>query len=135
MATKSITKERFVYLDFIKVLAIYFVCFYHYNNFQIDILSNPSFLTYSSYFIKCISSTGVPLFFMVNGALMLTRKYDLKKHTKKIINIIALTVIWGIITLIILAYIYCTNYSKAGFINALWFWQPGAINHLCFYRI
>ena len=132
MATKSIMKERFVYLDFIKVLAIYFVCFYHCNNFQIDILSNPSLLTYSSYFIKCISSTGVPLFFMVNGALMLTRKYDLKKHTKKIINIISLTVIWGIITLIILAYIYGTNYSKAGFINALWFWQPGAINHLWF---
>lgn len=132
LSTKSIAKERFVYLDFIKVLAIYFVCFYHCNNFQIDILSNPSLLTYSSYFIKCISSTGVPLFFMVNGALMLNRRYDLKKHIKKITNIIVLTIVWGIITLLILGKIYGTTYTKAGFINALWFWQPGAINHLWF---
>lgn len=132
MATKSIAKERFIYLDFIKVLAIYFVCFYHYNNFQTNFLSNPSASTYLTYFIKSIASSGVPLFFMVNGALMLTRKYDLKKHVKKIINIIALTVMWGIITLIILAPIQGNTYTKSEFINALWCWQGGTINHLWF---
>lgn len=132
MTVKGITKERFIYLDFIKVLAIYFVCLYHYSSLDINILANPSKLTYASYFIKGIASTGVPLFFMVNGALMLNRKYDLKKHTKKTINIIFLTIIWGIITLIILAPIKDKTYTLPQFIYALWFWEGGTINHLWF---
>lgn len=132
MSTKSITKERFIYLDFIKGLAIYFVCFYHYNNFNTDFLSNPSISTYLSYFIKGIGSTGVPLFFMVNGALMLNRNYDLKKHIKKIINIIVLTITWGIITLLILALIKGNTYSILSFTKALWTWELGTINHLWF---
>ena len=65
------------------IKAIYFVCFYHYNNLNIDFLSNPSISTYFNYFIRGIASTGVPLFFMVNGELMLNKDYDLKKHIKK----------------------------------------------------
>lgn len=132
MTTKSISKERFIYLDFIKVLAIYFVCFYHYNNFDIDFLSNSSISTYLSYFIKGIASTGVPLFFMVNGALMLNRNYNLNKHIKKIIKIIVLTIVWGIMTLLILSLIKGNSYSIISFTNALWTWEIGSINHLWF---
>lgn len=132
LTSKRITRERFVYLDFIKVLAIYLVCLYHYNSFNINFLEDSSKLTYISYFIKGIASTGVPLFFMVNGALMLNRKYDLKKHTKKTINIIVLTIVWGIISLIILSPIKGKSYTLPQFINALWWWELGTINHLWF---
>lgn len=132
MGTNNISKERYIYLDFIKVLAIYFVCFYHYNNLNIDYLSNSSYSTYFSYYIKGIATIGVPLFFMVNGALMLNRDYDLKKHIKKIINIILLTVIWGVITLIILIPIRGNSYSLVQFFKALWSWEIPTINHLWF---
>lgn len=132
MSTKSISKERFIYLDFIKVLAIYLVCFYHFNKISINFLSKPSFLTYLGYFIKGIASTGVPLFFMVNGALMLNRNYDLTKHIKKIITIIILTIAWAIITLLMLAYIGGYSYSITEFINALWTLEKGTISHLWF---
>ncbi len=132
MITKSISKERFVYLDFIKTLAIYFVCFYHYNNFNTGFLSDPSISTYSSYFVKSIASTGVPLFFMVNGALMLNRNYNLNKHIKKTINIIILTIVWGIITLLILSVIRGTSYSIFDIAKALWTCESGTINHLWF---
>ncbi|HBF7094557.1 TPA: acyltransferase [Clostridioides difficile] len=132
MSSKSISKERLIYLDFIKVLAIYFVCFYHYNNFNTDFLSNPSISTYLSYFIKGIASTGVPLFFMVSGALMLNRNYNLNKHIRKIINIIILTIIWGMITLLILSPIKGNSYSIPGFVKALWTWEQDTINHLWF---
>lgn len=132
LSTKSISKERFIYLDFIKVLAIYFVCFFHYNNFNMNFLSNPSMLTYLSYFINGIASAGVPLFFMVNGALLLNRDYNLKKHIKKTITITALTVVWAIITLLILSQINGSSYSISGFFKALWKLELGTLSHLWF---
>lgn len=132
MSTKSISKERFIYLDFIKVLAIYFVCFFHYNNFNMNFLSNPSMLTYLSYFINGIASAGVPLFFMVNGALLLNRNYNLEKHIKKTITITVLTIVWAIITLLILSQINGSSYSIFGFFKALWNLELGTVSHLWF---
>lgn len=132
MGTKPITKKRFVYLDFIKVLSIYFVCCYHYNNLPKNFLTEPSISTYFNYLFTGILSTGVPLFFMVNGALMLNKDYYLKKHIKRIINIILLTVIWGIITLLVLAIINNKHYTYVAFNYSLWSWENGSINHLWF---
>lgn len=132
---KGITMEdrkRVAYLDLIKVIAIYLVCFYHFNNLDINIITNASFLTYMAYFFKGIASTCVPLFFVVNGALLLNGNYDTKKHIKKTITIIALTVIWGVITLFILAPIMGDHYTVKEFISALWHWKQGRINHLWF---
>lgn len=69
---------------------------------------------------------------MVNGALMLNNNYNLKKHIKKITNIIALTFIWGIITLLILSVISGKVYSNRDFLYALWTWETDTINHLWF---
>ena len=129
---KKDLKQRSTYLDFMKILAIYFVCFYHYNNLNIDFLTTPSFSTYLNYFVKGIASTGVPLFFMVNGALMLNRNYNLNKHIKKIINIVVLTIIWGFITLLILSIINKNIYPPLRFLAGLWTWVPHITNHLWF---
>ena len=132
LSDKSIVKQRFIFLDFIKTLAIYLVCFYHFNSLSINFLKNPSFSTFLNYFIKGIASVGVPLFFMVNGALMLNRNYDLKTHIKKIFNIVVLTVIWAMITLLALSAIRENPYSVREFINSLWTLERGTISHLWF---
>ena len=125
-------KERILYLDFIKALAIYLVCFYHYNNLNVDFLSQSSFSAYLNYLIKGVASTGVPLFLMVNGALMLNKDYKLKNHIIKIINIVLVTFIWGSITLVALAIMSETKYSANEFIISLWNWK--GLNHLWFLR-
>lgn len=52
MDVKIPEKERLIYLDFLKVLAIFFVCFYHYNNLNIDFLTNQKISVYFNYFLK-----------------------------------------------------------------------------------
>ncbi|AIQ14592.1 hypothetical protein PDUR_23895 [Paenibacillus durus] len=125
-------RERLVYLDLIKVVAIYLVCFYHFNDLPTDVLANPSFFTYLNYAVKGMASAGVPLFFMVNGALMLNRSYNLRKHIHKIIMICILTVVWGILTLAILIPINGDSYTPVQFAKALIEWKMFRINHLWF---
>lgn len=125
-------KERYVFLDFMKVFSIFSVCFYHYNNLNIDILNHSSVLTYFNYFMKGIASTGVPLFFMVNGVLMLNRTYSLRKLIIRILKIILIVLIWGILTLLLLMIIEGRQYSPLSFVRALWHWEVNTVNHLWF---
>jgi len=122
--------ERLEYLDTIKSVAIFFVCFYHFNTLSSNFLDNPSLTTYFHYFITGVASAGVPIFFLVSGALMLNRGYDLKKHIKKSINISILTIVWAVITLVILIPIFNDSYNFISFAEALWNWKQQRINHL-----
>lgn len=122
--------ERLEYLDLIKTIAIFFVCFYHFTTMGRDFLEYPSFSTYFHYFILGIASTGVPLFFLVSGALMLNRPYNFKKHIRKTITITILTIIWAVITLAVLIPIFNDNYNLISFAAALWSWKLERINHL-----
>lgn len=126
-------KKRIVYVDIVKSFAIFFVCFYHYNNFDNNILNNPNIHTYFTYFIEGIASCGVPLFFMANGAIMFNRKdFDLKRHIIKILRITILTVIWGFLTLLLLMPITGEYLSVTEFMKCLWNWNTVGINHLWF---
>ncbi|GAB3526123.1 hypothetical protein GCM10027443_00930 [Pontibacter brevis] len=76
-------EQRVSYYEFIKVVAIYLVCLYHYGIDGYDFINNPGHSSYINYFLLGVSSTGVLLFLMVNGALLLNKGYDLKKHLFK----------------------------------------------------
>lgn len=62
-------------------------------------------------FKDMLSYAGVPLFFMVNGALLFNSQFDLKKHIKKTISLIIVLLILGIISLLVFFRIYKFNYS------------------------
>lgn len=79
-------KKRYYSLDFIKTLAIFLVCFYHFSTMNINILEDGSITSYITYYIYGFSSICVPLFFMVNGSLMLNRSYKFNEHVKRLIN-------------------------------------------------
>ncbi|MEK5081141.1 acyltransferase [Solibacillus sp. FSL W7-1436] len=130
MDSKNKPMDRIEYFDLIKAAAIFFVCFYHLNTLNVNIIEDSSLITYFHYFIIGICSTGVPLFFMVSGALMLNKNYNFKKHIKKIITISILTVIWAVLTLIVLMPIFGDEYNLSEFLKALWTWKPDRINHL-----
>lgn len=132
MSTKSTTKERYLFLDLIKVIAIYVVCFYHCHNYNANILDYPSASTYITFFIKGIGCVGVPLFFMVNGALMLNKEYVLKDHIKKIVKVVILIFAWAVITLLALMVIKGNSYTVSDFMHAIATWENGTVNHLWF---
>ncbi|HEY8781556.1 MAG TPA: acyltransferase [Mucilaginibacter sp.] len=124
--------ERVYYYDLIKSIAIYLVCFYHYGLPNINFIESPQYSAYFDYFLQGISSIGVPLFFMVNGALLLNKVFDIKKHIYKIISICLLYVIWGAITLLIEALIFGDHYTIVEFLKAIYYTKEGRTSNLWF---
>lgn len=88
-------RKRDFALDAIKALAIYLVCQTHYMHFNTSIFDN---------FIAITSCMGVPLFFMVNGALLLNRgKCDIHRHYQKTLRIILLCALWKLLSMLVQA--------------------------------
>ena len=76
MKPNNLTSNRILYFDYLEVLAIFLVVSIHRSWFD---------LSYSASILSIICSICVPLFFMVNGALLFHRSFDLKKHIHKIV--------------------------------------------------
>ncbi|MBW4449769.1 MAG: acyltransferase [Spirirestis rafaelensis WJT71-NPBG6] len=131
---KEKTKNRIFYYDAIKTLAIYLVCIYHYNNLNYNILTNTNFGVYINYYFHGISSMAVPLFLMVNGALLLNKPYKLRSHLKKILYLYILVSVWSFISLIIFIPIERASYSLKDFFMAWFFLKQGINNHLWFLK-
>ena len=71
-------------LDALKALAICMVVPLHTGLFNIDIIDNPSVQTYLQFAIR-IACEGVPIFFFVNGFLLLSDKpFDERKHCRRL---------------------------------------------------
>ena len=126
--------QRVKYYDAAKVLAIFLVCFYHGNVLNKDILAYPSAVTYFHYFIQCALSICVPLFFVVNGALLLNGVFSLRRNIEKTVKIFFLIYAWGLILLILLMYICNDVYTIKSFVSSLWQLKLQRINHLWFLR-
>lgn len=130
--TPAITKPRSHYLDTLKVGAIFLVCFYHAALLDLDVIAHHTAPVYAHFFLEAFASVAIPLFFMVNGALLLNRDLNLRRHLGKTVSLYFLIFIWGAITLYGQAIIRGEHYSPSGFVWALWELKPGRINHLWF---
>lgn len=100
------TKERDYSLDWLKALAIFTVCQVHYMHFNHSAVDN---------LIAILSCLGVPLFFMVNGALLLNHELDVKRHYKKTAKVFGLCVLWKFITVLVLSVIWKVSILQNGF--------------------
>lgn len=115
--------ERLSYIDLLEVLAIFFVVMYHSN------ISNNHESTVT-YVLRGILSVCVPLFFFVNGYLLFNRGFNLKKHLRKMLRLTILTIIWGMITMLLLMVMKSEYMTLKEFFLSLWSWKQGWINHL-----
>ena len=92
-------KDRIFYLDEIRALAILFVLLAHtIKNFpvNIDYLTSPTLLSYLT-----VSRMGVPLFFMLSGALLIGKDYSLSEFFKKRFSRVLIPAIFWYILLFI----------------------------------
>jgi len=128
------TVKKIFLISIMKVIAILLVVFYHFYYIPIDFLSNNNIEVYFNYFIKTLLSCCVPLFFFVNGALLLNKQgsLDIKKHTRKIFSLILRIFIWSIFVLLFLmplcekplsfkSLLITVISLKSSWINYLWF--------------
>ena len=123
-------QERFVYIDFLECLAIFFVLAYHgimhYGNFLTD--NRP--VVYINYYCQTIMSTCVPLFLFVNGYLLFSKPLDIKKHVRKMIRLMVVSSVWMLLLLFIMQPINGEYYTWEETLERFWNLQIGWNNHL-----
>lgn len=93
-------EDRIFYLDELRTLAILFVLLAHTIQFfpvNIDCLISPTLLSYLT-----ISRMGVPLFFMLSGALLINKEYTLSNFIKRRFSRVLIPVIFWQIVIFIL---------------------------------
>lgn len=112
-------KDRIFYFDELRALAILFVLLAHviqYFPININYMTSPTLLSYLT-----ISRMGVPLFFMLSGALLLNKEYSLGSFFKKRFSRVLIpAAFWYIILLISVASANGFNFGLA------YLWGQGA---------
>lgn len=122
--------NRWDYIDLIEFIGMFFVLIYHSTTYQFSWLDDNNTIYFIRYYLRTILSVCVPLFFFANGYLLLNRSFNLKKHIFKIVNIVVLTVVWGIIVVLILMPIEHEFLSIREILSYVWTWHQGWINYL-----
>ena len=89
-------KERINYFDLLKTISIFLVVTVHYTWLSDSAACN---------ILQIICILAVPVFFMVNGALLLDRELVLKDHIKRMITIYLSLVAWRVLIFVIYYFI------------------------------
>lgn len=119
---------REIQLDFLKTLAMYAVVLYHFNLLKIEIAGQPAL---NLYIPASLLSLGVPLFFFVNGYLLLKKDVlDLRSHIRKILRILVITLVWSAITLIAVIPAKAQPLTVTDFLYSVYFLKHKWNNHL-----
>lgn len=93
--------KREFFLDCLKIIAIVCVCSYHFSLVgDINYMENVSAICILRRFVFGFNSIGVPLFFIVNGALLLNKQINIKKHLKRCCKIMLQYYFWRLFTII-----------------------------------
>ena len=114
-------RERVFAYDAIKVLAIFLVVFYHAGMLDLGYQKGVYYYPNLNQLLALFTACGVPLFFMVNGALTVKRDYDLKKTVVKAVRCVFVGYIWGVAMQCIMALRYHDLSVFTIFNNYYWF--------------
>lgn len=93
------SKERIFGYDALKALAAFFVVLYHVGMVDLGYREGEFYYPTSVQLMWLFCACGVPLFFMVNGALTVNRNYDLKKSATKAGRLVFAGAFWGIVVM------------------------------------
>lgn len=129
-------KERFIFADVIRTIAIIFVIMIHTtSSYMYDVVLGTDVLSFNLVLIlNSIFSIAVALFFMISGCFLIRKDSDLdRNHFKRVVKRIVQLLFWTICYLLFCKYVLDwnidLNYSlKAMFFNVqvshLWFMYP-----------
>lgn len=126
------SRGRSLGLDLMKAFGIYLVIFYHCFRVDVNFLENNSLIPVFNYFLMTSLSCCVPIFFFVNGAILMNKDVNILLHARKVIKIIVLTLTWSVITIALKAGIRQESLSAKEFTEILITFKQGWTNHLWF---
>ena len=92
-------KQRCMYLDLLKVIAMLCVCIYHFPAVGVAFSESMPVSVLVNRFFWGMNSVCVPLFMMVNGALLMNGRFDVKKHAVRWLKMVVGVYVWFLITL------------------------------------
>ena len=136
-------EQRWAYLDALKALAIFCVCLYHFPIGVSGELTRPltaGMLT--GRFFRGLCSVCVPLFMMVNGALLLSRPLNARRHFARCAQLFVSLYVWYLLTMVAAqAWRHGAGYvaqNMAGILQSALFlyeYDGVAMNHLWFMQM
>lgn len=117
---EMVSKKRIFGYDALKALAAFFVVLYHVGMVDFGYQEGVYYYPTTSQVLWLFCACGVPLFFMVNGALTVSRNYDLKKSLTKAGRLIVAGIFWALVIMCLKA---MSNHDLSEFsISALGFY-------------
>lgn len=100
---KKTNNTRFFGYDLIKTLAMFFIVLYHFNSLDFGQIPEEGwYIPNNTKFFYAFCSAGVPLFFMVNGALQGSKNIPVRKCFEKSMRLLFVAIFWAIIFMYIL---------------------------------
>jgi len=92
--------KRWGYLDLLKIVAMLCVCMYHFPMIRHTAYVRPFPAdTLVLRYFRGFNAVCVPLLMMVNGALLINRPFQMKKHAARTLWLIAGAYVWYIVTI------------------------------------
>ena len=92
------SQARIFGYDLIKAIAIYMIVFYHLGGIDYGTFEPGHFFLPNLYiFFSAVCAAGVPLFFMVNGALVIPKNLHWKQLLFKSFHLLFLFVLWKLV--------------------------------------
>lgn len=128
--------KRIFGYDLIKALAMFLIVLYHLGSVDFGVVPEDGW--YVPNLTKCFysfCSAGVPLFFMVNGALQASKQMSLRKCIEKSLRLIFVAVFWTVVfTCVLYPWLRGSALPNVGtFENYYWFlYTLSALYLICF---
>ena len=126
-------KKRIFAYDALKVLATFLVVLYHAGMLDLGYKEGVYYYPNLTQLIALFTACGVPLFFMVNGALTVKRDYDLRKTAIKAARCVFIGYFWGVVMQCIKAIRYHDLSEITLFNNYYWFMYTLAMLYIVKY--
>lgn len=90
--------KRIFGYDLIKTIAIFLIVFYHLGGLDYGTISPDTYYCPNlNKFLTSFCAAGVPLFLMVNGALVLPKQLNLKQTITKSLHLLFILVFWKVV--------------------------------------
>lgn len=110
---------RKYYLDILRILAAFLVCYNHSHAFHLYLTQEPSggIMSWVNIFLPALTTVNIPLFFMISGALLMSKEVSYKTlFTKRIGRFLVLLFSASLVTYTVT---HTENFSVAQFLDAL----------------
>ena len=141
---ENVKNERYYGIDILKIISAFLVVFYHLGSLDFGVSNLENYVPNTNYVMYTFTAMSIPIFFMVNGSLLLNKNYALKSILWKIFKLGLLIVVWSVVkfpswflkTLLILYCIYpFLKWAMEENRNLLYFLVVGLIIFPDFYNL